>query len=91
MTFTHVELRRGAYADSVTLLQVSRTVASTAGVEAAQVAMATALNLDVLGQMGFDIPAEASTNDMVVVLHLAEADALDAALAAVDAARRIEP
>jgi FdrA protein len=86
MTFTHVELRRGAYADSVTLLQVSRTVASTAGVEAAQVAMATALNLDVLGQMGFDIPAEASANDMVVALHLADAEALDAALGAVDAA-----
>jgi FdrA protein len=86
MTFTHVELRRRAYADSVTLLQVSRTIASAAGVEAAQVAMATALNLEVLGQMGFDIPAEAGANDMVVALHLADADALDAALGAVDAA-----
>jgi FdrA protein len=86
MTYTHVELRRGAYADSVTLLQVSRTVASAAGVEGAQVAMATALNLEVLGQMGFGVPAEASANDMVVALHLAEADGLDAALAAVDAA-----
>jgi len=86
MTFTHVELRRGAYADSVTLLLVSRTVASAAGVEAAQVAMATALNLEVLGQMGFEIPAEAGANDMVVALHLADADALDAALGAVDAA-----
>ena len=86
MTFTHVELRRGAYADSVTLLLVSRTVASAAGVEAAQVAMATALNLEVLGQMGFDIPAEAGANDMVVALHLGDADSLDAALGAVDAA-----
>ena len=48
--------------------------------------MATALNLDVLGQMGFDIPAEASTNDMVVALHLADAESLGAALGAVDAA-----
>ena len=39
---SHVELRRGAYADSVTLLQVSRTVQGVAGVAAAQVAMATA-------------------------------------------------
>ena len=36
----HVELRRGAYFDSVSLMQVSRQVAGTAGVTAAQVAMA---------------------------------------------------
>ena len=50
---THVELRAGAYADSVTLLQVSRTVQGVDGVSAAQVAMATPLNLEVLEQMGF--------------------------------------
>ena len=38
---THVELRRGAYHDSVSLMQVSRAVAGTPGVAAAQVAMAT--------------------------------------------------
>lgn len=86
MTHTHVELRRGAYADSVTLLQVSRTIASGVGVEAAQVAMATALNLEVLNQMGFAIPAEAGANDMVVAVRLTDPDGLDAALSAVDAA-----
>lgn len=82
----HVEIRRGAYADSVTLLQVSRTVQSAEGVEAAQVAMATALNLEVIAGMGFDVPADATTNDMVVALRLADGAELDAALAAVDAA-----
>ena len=53
---THVELRSGAYADSVTLLQVSRDVAAIDGVLAAQVAMATPLNVEVLGGMGFDVP-----------------------------------
>ena len=38
---SHVELRPGAYADSVTLLQVSRAVQGAEGVLAAQVAMAT--------------------------------------------------
>ncbi len=85
MTTTHVDLRTGAYADSVTLLQVSRDVAATPGVLAAQVAMATALNLEVLAEMGFDIPA-ATPNDMVVALRLASAEDLKAALAAVDAA-----
>jgi FdrA protein len=85
---THVELRPGAYADSVTLLQVSRTVQGLDGVVAAQVAMATALNVEVLTGMGFDVPAEATPNDMVVALRLDDAGALAAALAGVDQALR---
>jgi len=61
----HVELRHGAYADSVTLLQVSRTVQDGPGVRAAQVAMATPLNLEVLTGMGFEVP-DASPDDLVV-------------------------
>lgn len=81
----HVELRRGAYADSVTLLRVSRDVAATPGVTAAQVAMATPLNVDVLTSMGFEVP-EATPNDMVVALRLETAEGVTDALAAVDAA-----
>ena len=81
----HVEIRTGAYADSVTLLQVSRTVQGTPGVLAAQVAMATSLNLEVLSGMGFEVP-ESSPNDMVVALRLDDGTDLDTALAAVDAA-----
>ena len=75
--FTHVELRPGAYADSVTLLQVSRAVQGLDGVLAAQVAMATGLNVEVLTEMGFEVPGEATTNDMVVALRLAEREILD--------------
>ncbi len=81
----HVEIRTGAYADSVTLLQVSRTVQGTPGVLAAQVAMATSLNLEVLSGMGFEVP-ESSPNDMVVALRLDDDTDLGTALAAVDAA-----
>ena len=83
---THVELRAGAYADSVTLLQVSRTVQGIEGVSAAQVAMATALNVEVLTEMGFAVPAEATPNDMVVAVRLAEGGSLDAALGGVERA-----
>ncbi|GAA4398688.1 acyl-CoA synthetase FdrA [Fodinibacter luteus] len=79
--FTHVELR-SAYADSVTLLQVSRDVATAPGVIAAQVAMGTPLNVDVLSGMGFDVPA-CTPNDLVVALRLASEEALAGALAAV--------
>lgn len=80
---THVELRRGAYHDSVSLMQVSRAVAGTPGVSAAQVAMATELNVEVLRGMGFDVPAEAGPNDLVVAIRADGADGLDAGLAAV--------
>lgn len=83
---THVELRRGAYADSVTLLQVSRSVQGVEGVAAAQVAMATALNVEVLTEMDFEVPTEATPNDMVVAVRLAEGGSLDAALAGVERA-----
>ncbi|MEP6815656.1 MAG: FdrA family protein [Marmoricola sp.] len=82
---THVELRPGAYADSVTLLQVSRAVQGVDGVDTAQVAMATPLNLDVLAQMGFTLP-DSTPNDMVVAIRLTDPDALDAALAGVEQA-----
>jgi succinyl-CoA synthetase alpha subunit len=68
----HVELRTGAYLDSVTLMQVSRTVAAAPGVEAAQVAMATELNLDVIRGMGFEVPPS-SPNDLVVAIRGDEA------------------
>jgi FdrA protein len=81
----HVELRHGAYADSVTLLQVSRTVQDEPGVQAAQVAMATPLNLEVLTGMGFDVPG-AAPDDLVIALRLDDSAELGEVLAAVDAA-----
>ena len=82
----HVELRPGAYADSVTLLQVSRTVQGHEGVLAAQVAMATGLNVEVLTEMGFEVPAAATPNDLVVALRLADPESLEEALLRVDQA-----
>jgi len=76
-----VEVRAGAYHDSVTLLQVSKAVADVEGVAAAQVAMATDLNVEVIRRMGFDVPEDAGPNDLVVAVR---ADG-DEALAAADA------
>ncbi|MGL5818161.1 MAG: FdrA family protein [Phycicoccus sp.] len=81
-----VEVRRGAYHDSVSLLQVSRAVAATPGVSAAQVAMATELNVEVLHGMGFDVPAGAGPNDLVVAVRADGPEAVAAGLAAADAA-----
>lgn len=81
-----VEVRRGTYHDSVTLLQVSRTVAEVEGVAAAQVAMGTELNLEVLRDMGFDPPPGTGPNDLVVAVRAADDEAVERARAALEAA-----
>jgi FdrA protein len=80
----HLEVRRGAYYDSVSLMQVSRHVASAPGVSAAQVAMATELNVDVIAGMGFSIPDVVQPNELLVAIRADHDDALAAGLAALE-------
>jgi FdrA protein len=81
----HVDVRRGAYHDSVTLMQVSRRVGDVDGVDGAFVAMGTELNLDVLAGMGLAVP-EAGPNDLVIAIRAADETVLDAALTELEAA-----
>ena len=80
-----VQVRRGAYVDSVTLMQVSRRVGALDGVAAALVAMATELNLELAAGMGFDVP-DTSPNELLVAVEAASDDAVRDALAEVEAA-----
>ncbi len=80
-----VQLRRGSYVDSVTLMQVSRRVAGVDGVTGALVAMATGLNLDLAAEMGFEVGAS-SPQEMLVAVEATSEPAVHAALAEVDAA-----
>lgn len=82
----HVEARPGAYADSVTLMQVTAEVRNTEGVEAALVAMGSELNLEILAGLGFAGPAAAGPNDLLVAIRATDADCLAGALAAVSRA-----
>ncbi len=79
MSGDHVEVRKGAYYDSVTLMQVSRQVSDVDGVDAAQVAMGTELNLDFLRGMGFE-PPDSGPNDLVVAVRATTPEGLAAAL-----------
>jgi FdrA protein len=81
-----VEARRGVYADSVTLLQVSRQVAAATGVRAALVAMATELNLDLARGMGFTIPDATGPNDLLVAVRAEDEATLAAAAETLQAA-----
>lgn len=88
---THVEARTGAYADSVTLMQVSRRVQDTEGVDAALVAMATELNLDLARGMGFDPPQGVSADALLIAIRGRDAAALAAARAVADTALTARP
>lgn len=73
-----VQVRRGVYHDSVSLLRVSQAAADVPGIGAAQVAMATALNLDQARALGFEIPEDLTANDLVITLRATDAAALAA-------------
>ena len=81
-----LETRKGAYVDSVTLMQVSKRVGALDGVTAALVAMATDLNLELAAGMGFEVPEALTGNEMLVALEATTDEALAAAKAEVDAA-----
>ncbi|CAN5311564.1 acyl-CoA synthetase FdrA [soil metagenome] len=81
-----LEVRTGVYVDSVTLMQVSRRVGQVDGVDAALVAMATDLNLELATGMGFDVPNDVSPNQMLVAVDADTDDAADAAIAELAAA-----
>jgi FdrA protein len=91
VTAEHVASRPGAYADSVTLMRVSADVRQADGVQAALVAMATELNLDLLRAMGFRPPPGARADHLLIAVRASDEAALSSALAAVDAALSAAP
>jgi FdrA protein len=82
----HVEVRRGTYHDSVTLMQVTRRCGSSPGVDAALVAMATELNLELPAGLDLPAPDGAGPNDLLVGVRADDEAALTTALAALDTA-----
>ncbi|GLU46481.1 FdrA family protein [Nocardiopsis ansamitocini] len=81
---TTVQIRKGAYRDSVALMSVSRTVAGFEGVTAALVAMATELNLELLAQMDAEVPSGTGPNDLVIAVRADDEATRSAALELAD-------
>jgi FdrA protein len=85
VTASRVEVRRGTYHDSVTLMQVSRQAEDLPGVEAAAAVAATPVNLDLLARQGFAVdPAGLGPSDLVLCVRAASSSAADQAMAQVD-------
>jgi FdrA protein len=78
---SRVEARRGAYHDSVTLMQVSRQAEGLPGVEAAAVVAATPVNLELLARQGFAVDAGGlGPGDLVVCVRAADEETADEAM-----------
>jgi FdrA protein len=87
----HLEARPGAYADSVTLMQITADVQRADDVQAALIAMATELNLGLAATMGFQPPRDAGPNDLLVAIRATDQSALARAREAVDVALTARP
>jgi FdrA protein len=86
VTASRVEIRRGTYHDSVTLLQVSRQAEELPGVEAAAAVAATPVNLELLARQGFTVDAgELGPSDLVLCVRAADEEAAGRALEQVEA------
>jgi len=86
-TVVRTAIRRNAYLDSVTLLQVTSGVSALDGVLEAALVMATPLNQDVLRESGLlvDEVATAGPNDLVIAIRAVDASAAQAALTTAEA------
>ena len=86
MTTTKVEIRTGAYYDSIILMQLQRSLAEQPGVLDAGVVMGTEANKDVLAQSDLLAPQTetAGPDDLVIVVRGQDESAAQAALEQVD-------
>jgi FdrA protein len=86
MTVTKVEIRSGAYYDSIVLMQLQRSLAQQPGIADAGVVMGTNANKEVLAQSGMLVPdAEvAGPDDLVIVVNGNDDASAQAALDKVD-------
>ncbi len=87
MAIIKVEIRSGAYYDSVVLMQLQRALAEQPGIIDAGVVMGTSSNKEVLAQSNMLVPeAEAAgANDLVIVVNSGDEASARAALGKVDA------
>ena len=86
MAIIKVEIRSGAYYDSVILMQLQRSLAEQSGVIDAGVVMGTAANKEVLEQSGLLVPEAqaAGADDLVIVVNAESDSAAQEALDKVD-------
>lgn len=85
MSFTNYQIRPGAYYDSITLMQLRKSLAALPGVEDAGVVMATPANCEILTSSGFDIATiDAKADDLLIIVRAKDETTASDALTQVD-------
>lgn len=84
MAVLRSQVRRGAYYDSVVLMQLQRGLLALPGVLDAGAVMATPANLELLEASGLRTGDSAGPDDLLIVVRAETDDAAEGALAAVD-------
>jgi FdrA protein len=86
MAALQVQVRRGAYYDSVVLMQLQRSLGNLPGAIDAGVVMGTQANKEVLAQSGLLAPEarDAAADDLIIVVKAEDSQAALAALERVD-------
>ena len=70
MSVTKHEIRRGAYYDSIVLMQLQKSLEKLPGVSDAGVMMATPANRDVFAATGFSLDGvDAKSDDLLVMVN----------------------
>ncbi len=85
MSITKYHIRLGAYHDSVSLMQLRKSLAGLPGVEDAGVVMATPANCELLTHSGFDLATiDARPDDLLIIVRADSETAASDAIAQVD-------
>lgn len=70
-------VQKNRYVDSVTLMQVRSKAMKVKGAVVAEVQMATHANIEILKELGFDVPVSAGSNDLVCGIRAEDEVALE--------------
>jgi len=84
MSNLHYEIRRGAYHDSIVLMQLQAALVERSGVEDAGVVMGTRANLELLAESDLLPKIDAAGDDLVIVVRASDAASGEQALGAID-------
>lgn len=74
-----VILKKNRYVDSVSLMGIGDKVKALGGIENAEVSMGTPANIEVLVDLGYEIPADTTANDLMLAVTADSEEKLDAA------------
>jgi FdrA protein len=79
-----IVLKKNRYVDSVSLMSIGDRVKQLDGVHEAEVYMGTPANMEILTELGFELPDNISSNDLVIAVNCETKDQVEKSLKLID-------